>query len=101
MRIYHERNRVSYQPDHRRFSYQKRIRCSIGASIHLEEVAVRYSAEDANEHGREHEGAEQTLEEDGVLDLAKSRLLDPDLAIEDAANDVALGILGYPRLVFE
>ena len=99
MRIYHERNRVSYQPDHRRFSYQKRIRCSIGASIHLEEVAVRYSAEDANEHGREHEGAEQTLEEDGVLDLAKSRLLDPDLAVEDLADDIALLVPRDPWLV--
>ena len=67
----------------------------------LEEVAVRYSAEDADENTREHEGAEQTLQEDGILNLAKRRLLNPDFAIEDAADDVALGVLGYPWLVFE
>jgi len=62
---------------------------------------VRHSAEDADENARKHECAEQTLKEDGILDLAKGWLLDPDLTVEDAADDVALGILRYPRLVFE
>ena len=42
-----------------------------------------------------------TLKEDGVLDLAKSGFLDPDLAVEDATDEVALGVLGHPGLVFE
>jgi hypothetical protein len=71
------------------------------ATICSEEVAVRYSAENADENARKHEGTEQTLQEDCVLDLAKGRLLNPNLAIEDAADDVALGILGNPRFVFK
>lgn len=71
------------------------------AAICLEEVAMRHSAEDADENAREHESAKQTLQEDGILNLAKCRLLNPDLAIEDAADDVALSILGDPGLVFE
>ena len=94
---------MSCQPDNKIFSNQKRIILSIGVlvAIRSEEVAVRHSAEDADKNSRKHKGAEQTLKEDGVLDLAKGRLLNPDFAIEDAADDVALGILGHPGLVFE
>lgn len=67
----------------------------------LEEVSVWHGAEDTDEDGRQDESAEQTLDEDGILNLAQRGLLDPDLAIEDAADDVALGVLGNPGLVFE
>lgn len=67
----------------------------------LKEVSVRHGAENTNEDGRQDESAEQTLDEDGVLNLAQRRLLNPNLAIENFADDVALGVFGDPRLVFE
>lgn len=40
------------------------------------------------------------MQEDGVLDLSQSRLLDPDFTIKDLAYEVALLILRNPRLIF-
>jgi hypothetical protein len=67
----------------------------------LEEVAVRHGTEDADEDARQDECSEQTLQEDRVLNLAKRRLLDPNLAVEDFADDVAFRVLGDPGLVLE
>lgn len=47
----------------------------------------------ANEYGTEH-----CLKEDGILDGAQSRLLNPNLAVKDLADNVALLILDDPRL---
>ena len=60
---------------------------------------MRYSTEDANDHDRKNERAKYRLHEDGVLDLAEGRLLDPNFAVEYLADDVALFVLGNPRLV--
>lgn len=67
----------------------------------LEKVAMRHGAENADENGRQHERAQQALQEDRVLNLAQRGLLNPDLAIENAADDVALGVLWNPGLVFK
>lgn len=66
----------------------------------LEEVALRDGTEDADSHTRDDQSTQDGLDEDGILYLAQSRLLDPDFAIEDFANNVALLIPGNPWLVF-
>lgn len=65
----------------------------------LEKVPVGHGAEDADDDEGKSEGAADSLQKDGVLNLAKSRLLDPDLTVEHLADEVALFILGDPRLV--
>lgn len=60
---------------------------------------MRDSAENANDDNGHDECSPDSLEEDGILDLAEGRLLNPNLAIEDLADDVALVVLGDPRLV--
>jgi hypothetical protein len=65
-----------------------------------EEVALWECAEDSCRDGRKDEGAEDGLEEDGVLDLSESWLLDPDFAVEDLADEIALLVFGHPWLVF-
>lgn len=65
----------------------------------LEKVASRNGAENADCNTAEDQRTEDRLDEDGILDLAESRLLNPDLAVEDLADDVALLILGDPRLI--
>lgn len=86
--------REAQDPD---FFYKKR---GEGASVCSEEVAFGNCAKDANSHARDYEGAENGLDEDGILDLAKSRLLNPDLAIKDLADKVALLVTRHPWLVF-
>jgi len=40
------------------------------------------------------------LDEDRVLNLSKRRLLNPNFAVEDLADDVTLLVLGHPGRVF-
>lgn len=68
--------------------------------LHSIETASGKGAEDANDNAREDQTTQDGLQEDGVLDLAESGLLDPDLAVEDLSDDVALLILGHPGFVF-
>lgn len=65
----------------------------------LKVVALWESAEDTDDDGRYDECAKNGLQEDGVLNLAEGRLLDPDFAVKDLASNVALLILGYPWLI--
>lgn len=66
----------------------------------LEEVSFRNGNEDAHRDSCNDKSASDSLEEDGVLNLAQSRLLYPDLTIEDFSEDVPFLILGDPRLIF-
>lgn len=68
--------------------------------MHLKVVAFRESTEYPNRDGRDDQRTSKTLQEDGVLDLPESRLLDPDLAIEDLTDDVAFLVFGDPGFVF-
>lgn len=63
-------------------------------------VSFRQSTEDPYGDGSDDERTADGLEEDGVLDLAKSWLLDPHLTIEDLADEVTLFVFGDPRLIF-
>jgi len=74
-------------------------RTRVGPMRRLEEVAFRKGTEYADDEDRESQGTENSLQEDGVLNLAKGGLLDPDLAIEDLADKVPFLILGNPWLV--
>jgi len=60
---------------------------------------MRYSAEDADDDEGHDCGAKDRLQEDGILDLAQGRLLDPDFSVKDLADDVALFVFGDPWLV--
>jgi hypothetical protein len=66
---------------------------------HLEEVASGNCAEDTDSNTADDERTEDGLDEDGVLNLAQSGLLDPDFAVEDLADDIALLVPSDPRLV--
>jgi hypothetical protein len=66
----------------------------------LEEAAMRYRAENADDDDGHDQSARNGLQEDSVLNLAQGRLLDPDLAVKDFADDVAPVVLGDPRFVF-
>lgn len=66
----------------------------------LEEVALGNGTKDTDSHARDDKGTENGLDEDGILDLAKSRLLDPDLTVKDLANKIALFVACNPWLVF-
>lgn len=66
----------------------------------LEEVALGNSTKDTDSHARDEKSTENGLDEDRVLNLAKSRLLDPDLTVKDLANKVALFVACNPWLVF-
>ena len=74
---------------------------SLDPFISSEEVAMRDSAEDTDDDARRHERTNNGLNEDGVLNLAESGFLDPNLAIENLPNHVALLITRYPRLFLE
>ena len=67
----------------------------------LVEVAVRDGAKDADNDAGKYQGSQDRLNENGILNLTKSWLLDPDLAIKDLTNDVAFLVLGNPGLIFE
>ena len=65
----------------------------------LEQIAMRHSAEHASDDGRNNKRAKDSLKEDGILDLAQRRLLNPNLTIKDLADDVSLLVLCDPWLV--
>lgn len=69
-------------------------------SSRLVEIAMWNGAEDTSEDGGDDECSEKRLDENSVLDLTKSRFIDPDLAVEDFAEDIALLVLRDPGLVF-
>lgn len=63
------------------------------------EVAVWHRAKDTDEDCRKDKCSNECLDEDGVLNLAESGLLDPNFTVEDLPNDIAFLVLGNPRLV--
>lgn len=66
----------------------------------LSEVVTRWEGfKYANDDGREEKRSENGLKEDRILDLAKSRLLNPDFTIQDLTEYVALLIFSDPRFV--
>ena len=68
--------------------------------MHLVVAAFWDSTEDPYRDGRDDQRTSNSLQEDGVLDLPESWLLDPDFAIQDFADNVAFLILGNPGFVF-
>ncbi len=68
--------------------------------IDLVVISFRQSTEDPDADGSDDDRATHGLEEDRVLDLAKSWLLDPHLTIEDLAYEIAFFVLDDPRLIF-
>ena len=64
-------------------------------------MALGHGNENSNDDGTRGRGHEYSLDEDGVLDLPEGGFLDPDLAVEDLAHDVAGAVLRHPRLVLE
>ena len=69
--------------------------------MHLVVAAFGDSTEDPHRDGRDDQRTSYGLQEDGVLDLPESGLLNPDFPIQDFADDVALLILGNPGFVLE
>ncbi len=69
-------------------------------SMQLVVVSFRQCTEDSHRNGSDDQRTSESLHEDGVLDLPKSRLLDPDFAIKDFTDNVAFFVFGDPRLVF-
>ncbi len=67
---------------------------------HVARGAETDSQEDGSDDRRDDKGGKQSLHEDGILDLTKSRLLNPDLSVEDLADDIALVVFSDPRLIF-
>ena len=65
-------------------------------------VVVAFWERTKNSHGycSDDQPASEGLTEDGVLDLPKRRLLNPDLTIEDFADDVTFLVFGHPGFVF-
>ena len=68
--------------------------------MHLIVVAFREGTEYPHRYGSDDQCTSESLQEDGVLDLPESRLLNPDFAIKDLTHDVAFLVLGDPGLVF-
>lgn len=68
--------------------------------MHLIVVAFWECTEDSHRDGSDDQSTSKSLHEDSILDLPKSRLLDPDFPIKDFTDDVAFLILGDPRFVF-
>ena len=68
--------------------------------MHLVVVAFRESTKYSHRDGSDDQSTSKSLHEDGVLDLPKSRLLDPDFAIKDFTDDVAFLVFGDPGFVF-
>lgn len=60
---------------------------------------MRDSAEYGGQNTRSDESTDQRLNEDGVLNLSKGWLLNPDLTIKDFTDDIALLVLGDPRFI--
>lgn len=64
------------------------------------EVALRERTEDAHGNSSDDQRTTESLEEYRVLDLAKSRFLDPYFAIENFPDEVTLLVLGDPGFIF-
>ena len=64
-------------------------------------VIVPFGKGDKDGHAdcRDNDGTADGLQEDGVLNLAKCWLLDPDLTVEDFTKDVTFLVLGDPRFI--
>lgn len=71
-----------------------------GSKEHLELVSLGNCTEDADYDGRDDDRYDDGLQEDGVLDLAKSGFLNPHLAVEHLADNIALVVFGNPWFVF-
>jgi hypothetical protein len=71
-----------------------------GSKEHLELVSLRNCTEDANYNGCDDDRYDDGLQEDGVLDLAKSGLLNPHLAVEHLPDNIALVVFGNPWFIF-
>lgn len=67
----------------------------------LVEISARHCTEDAHKNARQDERTKEGLQKDSVLDLAQGRLLDPDFAVEDLADNVSLLVCGNPWFVLE
>ena len=67
--------------------------------MHLVVATFWDSTEDPHRDGRDDQRTSDSLQEDGVLDLPKSWLLDPDFAIQDFADDVPFLVFGNPGFV--
>ena len=63
-------------------------------------VAFWKGAENSHGDDSDDQRTSQGLHKDGVLDLPKSRLLDPDFAVKDFTDEVAFLVLGDPGFVF-
>ena len=68
--------------------------------MHLIVVAFGERAKDPHGDSSDDQCTTKSLHEDGVLDLPKSRLLDPDFTIEDFPDNVAFLVFGDPGFVF-
>ena len=68
--------------------------------MHLVVVAFWECTEYSHRNGSDDQRTSESLHEDGVLDLPKSRLLDPHFAIKDFTDHVAFFVFGDPGLVF-
>ena len=68
--------------------------------MHLVVVAFWECTENSHRDGRDDQCTSDSLNEDGVLDLSKSRLLNPDFTIKDFTDDVSLFVFGDPGFVF-
>lgn len=62
-------------------------------------VSFRDGDKDAHGDGGNDDGAADGLEEDGILNLPQSWVLDPHFPIEDLPDEVALLVLCHPGLV--
>lgn len=62
-------------------------------------VSMRNSTEYTDDDKRNYSRTENRLQEDCILNLAQGWLLDPDLTIENLADEVALFVFGDPWLV--
>jgi hypothetical protein len=66
----------------------------------LESVALRDGAEDTDDDCSNDHGYDDSLQEDGVLDLPESWLLDPHLTVEDLPDEIPLFVFRNPWFVF-
>lgn len=63
------------------------------------EITTRHQNKDQNQQTRSKQSCQHGLHKDGVLDLPQRGLLDPDLAVKDLADNVALLVLDDPGLI--
>ena len=66
----------------------------------LESVAFRNRTEHTDYDGSDNECYNDSLQEDGVLNLSESWLLNPHFTVEYFADNISLLVLHNPWLVF-